>query len=160
MSPQIDPNEEVLKALQEALQAELTAVHQYLLHAKVCQNWGYERLAHHNREESQDELKHAEALMDRILFLKGDPNMTDMLPIKECDDVKEQLECDLALEMDALNRLNAAVKTATEAGDNVSRQLFDSILADENHHVDYLEGQLHVIQEIGLPNYLALQVQK
>jgi bacterioferritin len=158
MSPQIDPTEQVLESLNEALKAELTAVHQYLLHSRVCQNWGYSRLAESNRKESIEEFAHAEALIDRILFLKGTPNMTDVSPIKECSDVKGQLESDLKLEMDAIARLNAAVQVATEAGDHVSRQLFDRILADEDHHVDYIEGQLHIIQEVGLNNYLAQQI--
>src|SRR5215831_13483945 len=102
MSPKIDPQEEVLKCLSEILKAELTAIHQYLLHARVCQNWGYERLAEYNRKESSEELEHAEALMDRILFLKATPNMTDLSVIKDCSDVKEQLESDLALEMEAI----------------------------------------------------------
>src|SRR5215469_11018969 len=159
MSPQIDPTEQVLESLNEALKAELTAIHQYLLHAKVCQNWGYSRLAEINRNESIEELQHAEALIDRILFLKGTPDMS-VSAIKECSNVKDQFESDLALEMEAIERLNAAVKTATAAGDNVSRQLFDKILADEDHHVDYLEGQLHIINEVGLNNYLAQQINK
>jgi bacterioferritin len=157
MSPQIDPSEQVLAALHEALKAELTAIHQYLLHAKVCQNWGYSKLAELNRKESTEELAHAEALIDRILFLKATPNMTDLFPINDCSDVKEQLESDLALEMDAIARLNSASQVSREANDNVSRQLFDKILADEDHHVDYIEGQLHIINEIGLSNYLAQQ---
>jgi bacterioferritin len=160
MSPQIDPTEQVLESLNEALKAELTAIHQYLLHAKVCQNWGYLRLAEYNRQESIEELAHAEALMDRILYLKGTPNMTELSAIKECSNVKEQFESDLALEMEAVERLNAAVKTATAAGDNVSRQLFDKILSDEEHHVDHLEGQLHMINEVGLANYLSQQIHK
>ena len=103
MSPQIDHTEQVLESLNETLKAELTAIHQYLLHAKVCQNWGYLRLAEYNRKESIEELAHAEALMERILFLRATPNMTDLSPIKECNDAKEQLESDLALEMDAVD---------------------------------------------------------
>jgi len=160
MSPQIDHTEQVLESLNEALKAELTAIHQYLLHAKVCQNWGYLRLAEYNRKESIEELAHAEALMERILFLRATPNMTDLSPIKECNDAKEQLESDLALEMVAVERLNTAVKIATQAGDSVSSQLFAKILADEDHHVDYLESQLHIIGEIGLDNYLAQQIHK
>ncbi len=144
--------------MSETLKAELTAIHQYLLHAKVCQNWGYARLAEYNRKESTEELAHAEALMERILYLKATPNMSDLSPIADCNDVKEQFENDLALEMDAIARLNEAVQVAIEAGDHVSRRLFDKILADEDHHVDYLESQLHVINEIGLGNYLATQV--
>ena len=160
MSPELDPTEQVLESLNEALKAELTAIHQYLLHAKVCQNWGYLRLAEYNRKESIEELAHAEALMERILFLRATPNMTDLSPIKECNDAKEQLESDLALEMVAVERLNTAVKVATQAGDSVSSQLFAKILADEDHHVDYLESQLHIIGEIGLDNYLAQQIHK
>jgi bacterioferritin len=160
MSPQIDPTEQVLESLQEALTAELTAIHQYLLHSRVCQNWGYSRLAETNRKESLEELEHAEALIDRILFLKATPNMTDLSEIRECQNVKEQLERDLELELDAVKRLTTAIKTCMDAGDHVSRQLFDKILADEDHHVDHLEGQLHIINEIGLNNYLAQQIGK
>ena len=160
MSPQIDLAEQVLESLNETLKAELTAIHQYLLHAKVCQNWGYSRLAEYNRKESLEELGHAEALMERILFLRATPNMTDLSAIKECNDAKEQLESDLALEMEAVERLNTAVKVATQAGDGVSSQLFAKILADEDDHVDYLESQLHIIGEIGLDKYLAQQIHK
>jgi bacterioferritin len=159
-SPQLDPAGPVLESLQETLKAELTAIHQYLLHARVCQNWGYSRLAEYNNKEATEEMEHAGVLMDRILFLKGSPNMTDLFPIEECSNVKEQLESDLALERDAIVRLNAAVGVATEAGDHVSRQLFIKILVDEDHHADYLEGQLHIIDEIGLGNYLAQQIHK
>jgi bacterioferritin len=160
MSPQLDSTEQILESLNEALKAELTAIHQYLLHAKVCQTWGYQRLAEYNRKESIEELAHAEALMERILSLNAKPNMTDLSPIKHCKDVKEQLESDLALEVDAVARLNNAVKVATHGGDSVSSQLFAKILTDEDHHVDYLEGQLHIIGEIGLTNYLAQQIQQ
>ena len=159
MSPQIDTHAEVLAVLNEVLKAELTALHQYLLHSKLCANWGYQRLAEHNHQESVEEMQHAELLMDRILFLKGDPNMTDLSSIKNCASVKEQIEWDLAFEKDAIDRLNAAIKTATEAGDNTTRQLFEKILLDEDRHVDYLEGQLHVISEIGIGNYLARQIE-
>lgn len=160
MSPQIDPTEQVVELLQEALKAELTAVHQYLLHAKVCQNWGYSRLAEHNRKEAIDELAHAEALMERLLFLNATPNMTDISPIRDCSNVKEQLESDMVLEKDALLRLNAAAKVAQDAHDNVSRQLFERILIDEDQHVDHLDGELHIIDEIGLNNYLTQQIHK
>ncbi len=153
-------NDQVLKFLNEVLKAELTAINQYFLHAKMCQNWGYLRLAEYNRKESIDELRHAEILMDRILFLEGTPNMTDLFPIKVGTDVKAQLESDLELEMDALPRLNEGIRVATEAKDNASRELFENILIDEEHHVDYLEGQLHIIGEIGLDNYLAQHIHK
>jgi bacterioferritin len=158
MSPQLNPNEQVLMALGEALKTELTAVHQYLLHARLCQNWGYSRLAEYNRKEALEELGHAGLLIDRILFLQGVPNMTDMFPIADAGNVQSQLENALALEKEAIARLNAAVKYATEASDSASRQLFDKILQDEDHHVDYLEGQLHAIHEIGLSGYLAQQI--
>jgi bacterioferritin len=151
-------NKQVVTHLNEILKAELTAINQYFLHAKMCQNWGYQRLAANNRKESISEMTHAEKLMDRILFLEGTPNMTDIGPIKIGVDVKAQLESDLKLELDALPRLNAAIKHATEVGDNASRELFQQILIDEEEHVDYLEGQLHVIGEIGLDNYLAQQI--
>jgi bacterioferritin len=157
MSPQFDPTEQVLEALQEALKAELTAIHQYLLHSRICKNWGYDRLAESNRKESLDELSHAEALMDRILFLKGVPQVTELMEIQECGNVKEQLESALALEMEAVTRLNSAVAAAAAANDNVSRALFEKILLDEDQHVDHLEGQLHIINEIGLKSFLANQ---
>lgn len=160
MSPQIDPTEQVLDCLQDALKAELTAIYQYLLHSKVCQNWGYTRLAEYYRTEATEEFGHAEVLMDRILFLRGTPNMTELFPVAACGDVKEQMERDLQLERDALARLNAAVKAATDANDNVSRQLFEKILKDEDQHVDHLESQLHIIEEIGLKSYLTRQIYK
>ncbi len=158
MSPQLEPTEKVLLALNEALKTEMTAVHQYMLHARVCANWGYRLLAEHNETEAKDEFSHAQLLIDRILFLKGAPNMSDLMPIPPCETVKEQLECDLAFETAAIGRLNAAIQAAVDAGDNVSRQLFEKILIDENHHVDEIEGQLHAIEEIGLPNYLSRQI--
>src|SRR5579863_3887614 len=106
-------NDQVLDHLSIALKAELTAINQYFLHAKMCENWGYERLAEYNRKESISEMVHAEKLMDRILFLEGTPNMTDIGPIKVGPNVKAQLESDLAVELDAVPRLNAAIKTAT-----------------------------------------------
>jgi len=160
MSPQVDPTEQVLESLNEALKAELTAIHQYLLHSKVCQSWGYSRLAEYNRKESLEEFAHAEALMERILALNSTPNMTGISEIKDCNTVKEQFESDLALEVDAVTRLNEAVKVANHGGDSVSSQLFAKILADEDHHVGYLESQLHIIGEIGIENYLAQQIEK
>jgi bacterioferritin len=151
-------NEEVLRLLNEVLKAELTAINQYFLHAMMCESWGYQRLAALDRQESIEEMRHAEILMRRILFLEGIPNMTDLFPIKVGPDVKTQLENDLALEMDAVPRLNAAIQAAVQAGDNGSRELFKQILLDEEHHIDYLEGQLHIVEEIGLENYLAQQI--
>ena len=151
-------NEKVLKCLNESLKAELTAINQYFLHAAMCHNWGYERLAKKQRQESVEEMKHADKLLERILFLEGTPNMTDLYPIKIGANVKQQLENDLALELRAVSQLNDAIKTATAAGDNASRELFEEILVDEEEHVDYLEGQLGIIKEIGLELYLAQQI--
>jgi bacterioferritin len=151
-------NDQILKYLNECLKAELTAINQYFLHAKMCENWGYKRLAEYNRKESIEEMKHAEDLMERILLLEGTPNMTDMFPIRVGQDVREQLDNDMALEMDAIPRLNKAIALALEVGDNASRALFEEILVDEEKHVDYLEAQIHIINEIGLPNYLAQQI--
>jgi len=151
-------NDQILKYLNECLKAELTAINQYFLHSKMCENWGYKRLAEYNRKESVEEMKHAEDLMDRILFLEGTPNMTDLFPIRIGQDVRQQLENDMALEMDAIPRLNQAIAAAREAGDNASRALFEKILVDEEEHVDYIEAQMHIINEIGLANYLAQQI--
>lgn len=151
-------NEEMLRFLNEVLKAELTAINQYFLHSKMCENWGYQKLAALDRQESIEEMRHADILMQRILFLEGVPNMTELFPIKVGPDVKTQLENDLELEMDAVPRLNAAIKRAAEVGDNGSRELFEKILLDEEHHIDYLEGQLHIVEEIGIELYLTQQI--
>jgi len=153
-------NDKVLEHLGQALKAELTAINQYFLHAKMNENWGYFRLAGHYRKESIEEMKHAERLMARILFLEGTPNMTDIGPIKIGTTVKAQLDSDMALEMGAVKHLNIAIKDAREVGDNASRALFEEILVDEEEHVDYLEGQLHAIGQMGIENYLAQQLHK
>lgn len=151
-------DEQILVLLNEILKAELTAINQYFLHSKMCESWGYRRLAELDRRESIEEMQHADILMQRILFLEGVPKMTELFPIRVGADVKAQLENDLALELDAVPRLNAAIKTAAELGDNGSLELFKKILLDEEHHIDYLEGQLHIVEEIGLDNYLAQQI--
>jgi len=153
-------NDKVLEHLSTALKAELTAINQYFLHAKMCENWGYFRLGAYYRKESIEEMVHAEKLMNRILFLEGTPNMTDIGPIKVGKNVKAQLENDLALELDAVKHLNGAIRVAVEAGDNASRASFEEILEDEEEHVDYLEGQLHAIGEMGFENYIAQQLHK
>jgi len=158
--PAMRGNEKVLEQLAEALKAELTAINQYFLHSKMCDNWGYFRLGGYYRKESIDEMVHAEKLMDRIIFLEGMPNMSDIGKINVGRSVKVQFENDLALEMRAVKQLNQAIEISTEAGDNTSRALFEEILKDEEHHVDYLEGQLHAIGEMGLENYLSQQLHK
>ncbi|HWQ57211.1 MAG TPA: bacterioferritin [Bryobacteraceae bacterium] len=151
-------NSQIIQLLNEVLKAELTAINQYFLHAEMCENWGYKGLAEHTRKESIEEMTHAEKLMERILFLDGMPNMSELFPIRVGNNVKAQLENDLALEVDAIKRLNQAIPVAVETGDNGSRELFVKILTDEEEHVDYLEAQLHMINEIGLDNYLAQQI--
>ncbi len=153
-------NPQILAALGEALKAELTAINQYFLHSKMCENWGYFRLGAYYRKESIEEMVHADKLMNRILFLDGTPNMVDIGPINVGTNVKAQFENDLALEMHAVKHLNGAIKLAREVGDNASRALFEEILADEEEHVDHIEGQLHAIGEIGLDNFLAQQLHK
>jgi bacterioferritin len=153
-------NERILKLLNDVLKAELTAINQYFLHAEMCENWGYDRLSAHTRKESIEEMRHAEALMERILFLEGTPNMTEVGPIRVGNDVKSQFESDLALELEAIPRLSDAIGAAREIGDDGSRKLFEKILLDEEEHVDYLEAQLHIIGEIGLNNYLAQHIHK
>jgi bacterioferritin len=151
-------NEKVLALLQEVLTAELTAINQYFLHAEMLNNWGYKRLYDYVRKESIDEMKHAEELIERILFLDKTPNMSELFPLRIGQNVKAQFENDLALELEAIPRLNKAIQVATEVGDNGSRELFEKILVDEEEHVDWLEAQLHIIQEVGIENYLASQI--
>jgi bacterioferritin len=153
-------NDKVIGYLNEVLKAELTAINQYFLHAKMCDNWGYQRLAHHSRDESIDEMKHAEWVIERLLFLEGVPNMSELFPLRIGANVKAQHENDLALEVAAVNRLNNAVKLAVEVGDNASRELFEKILIEEEHHIDWLEAQLGMIKEIGIENYLAQHIHK
>ena len=153
-------NDKVIAHLQEVLKAELTAINQYFLHDEMMENWGYERLAKITRKESIEEMRHAEALIERILYLDGAPNMTELFPLRIGTNVKQQLENDLAVEYEAVPRLNKAINTAVEAGDNGSRDLFEKILVDEEHHVDFLEAQLHMIQEMGYENYVAQQMKE
>jgi bacterioferritin len=151
-------NEGVIAVLNDTLKAELTAINQYFLHAEMCENWGFMKLASYLRKESIDEMKHAEALMERILYLDGMPTMNELYPLRIGRNVKEQIQNDLALELDAIPRLNQGIALAVQVGDNGTRELLTKILTDEEHHVDYLEAQLHVIQEIGIENYLSQQI--
>ena len=145
----------VIAILNEVLKAELTAINQYFLHAEMCENWGYKKTAKITRKESIEEMQHAEILMERILLLDGGPNMSDYFKINIGQNVKQQLENDLQLEYTAVKRLNDGIKACVAAGDNGSRELLEKILVDEEHHIDYLEGQLHAIEEMGYENYLA-----
>ncbi len=153
-------NATVLKYLQETLTAELTAINQYFLHAEMMENWGYERLGKITKKESIEEMMHAEKLLHRILYLDGSPSMSELFPLRIGQTVKEMMENDLALELEAIPRLNKAIAASIEAADNGSRELFEKILLDEEHHVDYLEAQLHMIKEMGYENYLAQQMKE
>ena len=148
----------VIAVLNQVLKAELTAINQYFLHAEMCENWGYEKLANHTRKESIEEMQHAEKLMEHILYLDGTPNMSDYFKINIGQNVKAQLQNDLNVEYDAVKRLNEGIQTCVKAGDNGSRELLEKILVDEEEHIDWLEGQLHAIDEMGIENYLAQQL--
>jgi bacterioferritin len=152
--------DKVIAHLNDALKAELTAINQYFLHSEMCQNWGYHRLGEFIKKQSIDEMKHAEEVIERILFLDGTPNMGMGLTLKVGASVQAQLENDLALELDAVTQYNAAIKVCAAEGDNTSRELFERLAKDEETHIDFLEGQLHVIKEAGLQNYLAQQMHK
>ncbi|HOL70953.1 MAG TPA: bacterioferritin [Bryobacteraceae bacterium] len=151
-------NEKVIAALNEALKSELTAINQYFLHAEMRHDWGYQGLYQITKKQSIDEMKHAESLIERILFLEGAPNMSELFPIKVGENVKAQFENDLALELEAVARYNASIKLCAEVGDNASRELFVKLLKDEEEHVDFLESQLHLISEVGLERYLTEQI--
>ena len=148
----------VIEFLNQVLKAELTAINQYFLHAEMCENWGYERLAKKVKKESIEEMVHAEKCMERILYLDGTPNMSDYFKINIGADVETQFKNDLQLEYDAVKRLNDGIKLCTAANDGGSRDLAEKILGDEEHHIDWLEAQLHAIGEMGIQNYLAQQL--
>ncbi|HKD06490.1 MAG TPA: bacterioferritin [Bryobacteraceae bacterium] len=148
----------VIAALNEALKEELTAINQYFLHAEMCENWHYQKLAERIKKESIDEMKHAEALIERILFLDGIPNMTELMQLSVGSNVKSQLESDLKLELAAVEMYNRFVQLARDEKDNSSRELFEHLLKDEEQHVDWLEAQMHQIQEMGYERYLSQQI--
>ena len=148
----------VIALLNEALKEELTAISQYFLHAEMCENWHYSRLGDYIKKQSIDEMKHAEALIERILFLDATPNMTELLHLTVGQNVKAQLESDLKLEIAAVEMYNHAVQVCREEGDNASRELFERLLKDEEEHVDWLEAQMHQIHEISYERYLAQQI--
>ena len=149
---------EVLDVLAEMLKEELGAINQYFLHSEMCENWGYTRLSEFIKKQAIGEMKHAEILIERILFLEGMPNMGDLPRLNIGKDVKQQLENDLAVEKNAVAEYNKAVATARKAGDNTSADLLETLLKDEEEHVDFLETQLSLIHDLGLENYLMQQM--
>ncbi len=153
-------NPKVIDALQEALREELMAINQYFLHAEMCENWHYAKLGDFIKKQSIDEMKHAEELIERLLFLDATPNLTQPMQLTVGKNVRAQLESDLKLEVGAVGLYNAAVQTAREEGDNASRELFERLLKDEEEHVDWLEAQLHQIEEMGYERYLSQQIRE
>ena len=153
-------NPKVIALLNEALKEELTAISQYFLHAEMCENWHYTRLGNYIKKQSIDEMKHAEKLIERLLFLDAIPNMTEPIQLAVGKNVKDQIETDLKLEIQAVAQYNKAVQVSREEGDNASRELFERLLKDEEEHVDWLEAQIHQIHEIGYERYLSQQIQE
>jgi len=153
-------NEEILDLLNQLLTNELTAINQYFIHAKMCENWGYERLAHKLRDESIDEMKHADLVISRILFLEGVPNLQRYHKLRVGETVKEQLESDLQVEYSAISFLNQGIVAARNANDNATEDLMTRILVSEEEHTDWIETQLELIRQVGEQNYLAQQMKK
>ena len=149
---------EIIDHLNTILKQELTAINQYFLHAKMYEDWGLKKLAEHERSESVDEMKHAEELMERILFLGGLPNLQDIGKLYVGQDVREMLECDLRLEMEALPNLRDAIEYCETCGDYVTRELFENILESEESHIDWLETNIELIERVGIENYTQSQM--
>ncbi len=148
----------VVDALNDILTAELTGINQYFIHGRMCESWGYGRLWDKLREESIEEMKHADKLIERILYLEGLPNVQRLGKIKVGESVPEQLALDLALEKDAVGRMNQAIELCRTEGDHGSRRLLEEMLASEEVHVGWIEAQLSLIAQIGAPGYLARQI--
>jgi bacterioferritin len=151
---------DVIKVLNEVLRKELTGINQYFIHSKMCKNWGYSVLADHAWHESIDEMKHADRLIERILFLEGTPNVQAYDKVQVGSNFKQQLENDLGLEQAALTVLRPGIKTCLDAHDDATRELLEHIVVDEEHHIDWIETQFHQIKEVGYEKYLAQQIFK
>jgi bacterioferritin len=153
-------NDDVIALLNEQLTSELTAINQYFLHAKMQANWGLTKLAEHTRAESIEEMQHAELITDRILFLEGLPNYQRLSPLRIGQTIKEQFSSDLAIELEVVDRIRPGIGMCRDKGDITSANLFEKILADEEHHIDYLETQLELIDRLGEQLYLAQLVDR
>jgi bacterioferritin len=149
---------EIIAALNEILTSELTAINQYFIHYKMLQNWGYHRLAKKKREESIEEMKHAERIIDRILYLDGVPNMQRLSPVRVGEEPIEMHKVDLELELDAVERLNRIIQLCTAKSDAGTRELVEALLEEEEDAVDWLETQLHLVKDLGRERYLAQQL--
>jgi bacterioferritin len=149
---------EIIDLLNDVLTGELTAINQYFVHAKMCSNWGYSKLGDHIRDESIDEMKHAERLIDRVLYFDGYPNLQRLAPLRIGETVEEQFASDVQLEYAAVERLNQGVALCVAKGDNGTRELLADILVSEEEHIDWLETQQETIRQIGIENYLAQQI--
>lgn len=148
----------IIEALNDILTTELTAINQYFIHYRMCQNWGYLRLAKKKREESMEEMSHADKLIDRILFLEGVPNMQRLNPVRVGEEPVEQHRLDLALEVEAAKRINATIGLCREKGDNGTRELLEELLKGGEESIDWLEAQLHIVEDLGRERYLAEQI--
>jgi len=151
-------NAQIIELLNEVLTAELTAINQYFVHSRMCENWGYKRLAAKKRQESIEEMKHADNLIQRILFLEGVPNMQRLSTVKVGEEPIEQHKLDLALELEAHARLNRGIALAVSLGDNGTRELFEGMLTQEESSIDWHETQLQLVNDIGRERYLAEQL--
>jgi bacterioferritin len=154
----VQGDERVIEVLNEVLTNELTATNQYYLHYAMQKNWGFGRLAQHTYDESIDEMKHADQLIHRILFLEGHPNLQRLASLRVGETVREQLSADMVIEVHAIGTLRRGIGVCREVDDTVSRLLLEGILSSEEEHVDYLETQLALMQSLGEQEYLSLQV--
>ncbi|HNS63302.1 MAG TPA: bacterioferritin [Anaerolineaceae bacterium] len=151
-------NDRIIAFLNDLLKEELTAISQYMLHSVMCEDWGYEKLHDVIEHRAIEEMKHAEMLMERLLFLEGKPNLSELNKLHVGDAVDVQFQFDHESEIGAVKLYNDGIRLAVEVGDNGTRELFETILKDEENHVDWLESQLDQIDQMGLPNYLTEQV--
>ncbi len=149
---------EVIEALNAILTSELTAINQYFIHSRMNENWGYHKIAEQKKQESIGEMKHADRVIERVLYLEGVPNMQRLDPVRVGENVPEQHKLDLELEVEAVKRLNDAIALCRDKGDNGTRELLEDILTDEEEGIDFLEAQLGIIEEIGKERYLAEQM--